>query len=408
MFDQDAAERGMDGSANDIRWTAPPNWPAAPADWVPEPGWRPLPEWGPSPEGWAYWRLTDCAADPSLPGEHRSRELDSRLRPHIQSGATPAASFLSFLGQISEIASAAFDVPGPLTSEAQEVRARMLESMTAATALLEEAIKEGVAPPFVFFACIQDAVSAAAQFGDVLSDGNRATDTAQLMPKALSVRNWKDAEALAVWHMRQLGFDDARGGPKGNDRGIDVHSAEAVAQVKHYASGTIGAPIVQQARGAAYGKKWVLFYALSGYTAAAQEFAEQASVALFRYDVDGQITPISTVARQLTMATHSTLGDEMQVSESASQQQEAQVKAQKLFDATFARVMTVLNEAIAQAERGGRRGQVARKALEERHEVQRLVGIVGTGTMDLKDFLSIIDQLDDCGRRMAAALGVAY
>lgn len=65
------------------------------------------------------------------------------------------------------------------------------------------------------------------------------------------VSSWQEAEALAGWHMKKLGFDDAKLTPPGVDGGIDVTAEAAVAQVKHYATAPIGAPPVQQLRGAA-------------------------------------------------------------------------------------------------------------------------------------------------------------
>ena len=37
------------------RFNPPPNWPAAPAGWVPPPGWQPDPSWGPPPPDWPLW-----------------------------------------------------------------------------------------------------------------------------------------------------------------------------------------------------------------------------------------------------------------------------------------------------------------------------------------------------------------
>lgn len=40
------------------RFNPPPNWPAAPAGWMPGPGWRPDPRWPAPPPGWPLWVYT--------------------------------------------------------------------------------------------------------------------------------------------------------------------------------------------------------------------------------------------------------------------------------------------------------------------------------------------------------------
>jgi hypothetical protein len=99
--------------------------------------------------------------------------------------------------------------------------------------------------------------------------------------------------------MKGLGFADAAVTAAGNDGGVDVRSERAVAQVKYYAQAPVGAPAVQQLRGAAYDRQWAIFYSLSAYTAAAHEFAESAGVALFSYDVAGIVNALNGPARSL-------------------------------------------------------------------------------------------------------------
>lgn len=38
-----------------VRFNPPPNWPQAPAGWMPPDGWAPNPAWGPLPDGWNLW-----------------------------------------------------------------------------------------------------------------------------------------------------------------------------------------------------------------------------------------------------------------------------------------------------------------------------------------------------------------
>lgn len=117
--------------------------------------------------------------------------------------------------------------------------------------------------------------------------------------REILVFDWRDAEELAAWYMREtleLGLVRLTG--NGADGGIDVISAEASAQVKHYAN-PVGAPEVQQARGASHGSSHVLFFALSSYTKQATDFALAAGVALFSYDVYGDVTPKNEHARRM-------------------------------------------------------------------------------------------------------------
>lgn len=114
------------------------------------------------------------------------------------------------------------------------------------------------------------------------------------------IATWQQAELLAVAHMTSLGFEDAAATPSGRDGGIDVSARGAVAQVKHYMSGPIGAPAVQQLVGAAVAKQNRLFYSYSGYTPAAVALAEERDVCLFEYSIYGEVTPVSTAARVLS------------------------------------------------------------------------------------------------------------
>jgi hypothetical protein len=106
------------------------------------------------------------------------------------------------------------------------------------------------------------------------------------------------AEELAAAHMRSIGFRDARRMPDGIDGGVDVVSANAVAQVKFHAA-PIGGPQIQQLRGAAHGIQVALFYSSSGYTQAAVREAARTSVALFTYTEDNSIDAANHVAWEL-------------------------------------------------------------------------------------------------------------
>lgn len=106
------------------------------------------------------------------------------------------------------------------------------------------------------------------------------------------VLTWQDAETLAAAHMRRYGFEDARSTASGADGGLDVVATFGVAQVK-FLSAPVGRPVVQALRGAAHGYEHAFFYALSGYTASAVQFADEAAVALWQFDQFGTVWPIN-------------------------------------------------------------------------------------------------------------------
>lgn len=117
--------------------------------------------------------------------------------------------------------------------------------------------------------------------------------------REILLADWRDAEDLAAWYMREiLGMQGARTTGSGNDQGIDVVSDLGVAQVKHVAV-PIGAPMVQSALGAGHGNVAVLFFSLSGFTRQAEEFADRAGVALFGYDIYGDVRAGNENARVL-------------------------------------------------------------------------------------------------------------
>jgi hypothetical protein len=114
--------------------------------------------------------------------------------------------------------------------------------------------------------------------------------------------DWPLAEQFAVDHMRHLGFKDAKLTPAGADGGIDVESAAAVAQVKHWKN-TVTRPDVQRLNGAAPANTSRLFYAASGFTRDARLFADEQKIALFAYDLDTrEVNPVSVTAIRLDAA----------------------------------------------------------------------------------------------------------
>lgn len=116
--------------------------------------------------------------------------------------------------------------------------------------------------------------------------------------REVKIADWQDAEELAAWHLRLIGFTDVDLTDPGADGGLDVVGENVAAQVKHWVQGA-GAVEVQQLRGASYNKDHAVFYCLGGYTAAAVEFARSARVALFSYDVYGDVVVSNSVAEEL-------------------------------------------------------------------------------------------------------------
>ena len=85
----------------------------------------------------------------------------------------------------------------------------------------------------------------------------------------------------------------------GADRGVDVTSNEAIAQVKWYSS-PVGIAEVQRLRGSTVQQQWVVFYAsIHGYTKSAQTAAVTANVALFKVSQNGSVVPDNPVADSL-------------------------------------------------------------------------------------------------------------
>ncbi|MBW6434989.1 restriction endonuclease [Actinoplanes hulinensis] len=101
--------------------------------------------------------------------------------------------------------------------------------------------------------------------------------------------DWRAAEELAVRHLRDLGFHDARTTAGGADGGVDVVATGAVAQVKHWAQ-PVGQPPLRDLFGVAQAAAaTAFFYSRSGYTPAALEWANATGIALFTYTLDGQV-----------------------------------------------------------------------------------------------------------------------
>lgn len=111
-----------------------------------------------------------------------------------------------------------------------------------------------------------------------------------------------EAEELAARWMRWAGFRDAIATPRGADRGIDVGSAAALAQVKYHLR-PIGRPALQQLHGvAALEKKRSFFFSHAGYTPQAREFADAVGIALFQFTSEGTVRAINRPAEAVARA----------------------------------------------------------------------------------------------------------
>ncbi|MBT0566704.1 restriction endonuclease [Williamsia sp. CHRR-6] len=106
------------------------------------------------------------------------------------------------------------------------------------------------------------------------------------------IRDAVTAEQNAAARMRDLGFADARTTPPGADKGIDVISESALAQVK-WRGAQVPRSDIQRLFGARGTRTHLalLFFSASGYSKAAVECANDLNVMLFEYAPDGSITP---------------------------------------------------------------------------------------------------------------------
>lgn len=82
--------------------------------------------------------------------------------------------------------------------------------------------------------------------------------------------------AAAAW-MRQHGFPDAKVTPPGADAGIDVRATGAVAQVKAW-NHKVGRPELQRLKGASSPGQKLFFFAKSGFTTHAEQYAAQPAI----------------------------------------------------------------------------------------------------------------------------------
>lgn len=140
-------------------------------------------------------------------------------------------------------------------------------------------------------------------FGDVPEAPDLSTVTAETASPPMRedfflMTDWRAAESFALEHMKQLGFPGSHLTGGSSDKGVDIAHPQAVAQVKMQGV-PVGAPMIQQLRGASPDLQHHLFYSTSGFTSAAIHEAGSSGVALFLMDQWGRATPVEDYARQL-------------------------------------------------------------------------------------------------------------
>lgn len=129
-------------------------------------------------------------------------------------------------------------------------------------------------------------------------------DPRAVRPPARLIRVARDAELATLEWMRIMGHSDARVTPVGPDGGFDVVSAHVVAQVKAETR-PVGRPALQRLHGAAHVVgKTPYFFSLSGYTPQGKEWATEAGLILFSFDLQGEIVGANPRAVALLRRMH--------------------------------------------------------------------------------------------------------
>ncbi|MFG3131898.1 restriction endonuclease [Streptomyces tendae] len=126
------------------------------------------------------------------------------------------------------------------------------------------------------------------------------TPSRAVTPEPTQISSWQQAELNAARWMRHWGYSDATSRPGGPDSGIDVRATGALGQVKYQAA-QVGRPELQRFVGARpYGSNaQLIFFTGSGYASTAVAYAQEWNIALFRYALDGAMTPVNDAARHV-------------------------------------------------------------------------------------------------------------
>ncbi|MFJ7593340.1 restriction endonuclease [Streptomyces sp. NPDC097617] len=126
-------------------------------------------------------------------------------------------------------------------------------------------------------------------------------------PQPMQISSWQQAELNAAIWMRHWGYTDATARPGGPDSGIDVRATGALGQVKYQAA-QVGRPELQRFVGSRpYGSTaHLIFFTGSDYAPTAVAYAQEWNIALFRYRLDGAMTPVNNTARRIHRSSAST------------------------------------------------------------------------------------------------------
>ncbi|MFF9275981.1 restriction endonuclease [Streptomyces griseosporeus] len=124
--------------------------------------------------------------------------------------------------------------------------------------------------------------------------------TGRAVPQPTQISSWQRAEHNAARWMRYWGYADATARPGGPDAGVDVRARGALGQVKYQAA-QVGRPELQRFVGARPrgSTAQLIFFTGSDYTQSALTYAAEWDIALFRYGLDGAMTPANDVARRV-------------------------------------------------------------------------------------------------------------
>ncbi|MFD6611408.1 restriction endonuclease [Micromonospora chalcea] len=106
-----------------------------------------------------------------------------------------------------------------------------------------------------------------------------------------ALSDYREAEKMAAAWLRRFGYKDAEVTPTGQDGGIDVAARGAVAQVKLWHTKRVGISEVQRLAGLTKLGQRPFFFARSGYTKQAEDWASDPAhrVALFELEGDGNL-----------------------------------------------------------------------------------------------------------------------
>lgn len=348
-------------------WVAPPNWPTPTPGWSPPDRWKAPRHWGPAPKGWQFWQQDPNVIDFKTAAIHAKADERSRALVRSTAGIATLLSLAeSTVCQVtrltpltlSPLPSAArngFPVTAPsdlaqslkaahdeLNWHVSNLRIYLLRLayglgqpdewlwqlrravvegkqryQTAAKAAGEGVLNETVAHVSRDVKRLKPRQIQRQERLKALLPELRADMTARVRavgpeenqfvseigePNVAGPSDWELAEVLAAEHLRNLGFKDAQRTPAGSDGGFDVEGRGVVAQVKYHAA-AVGRPDVQRLVGANRHGARSVFYARTGYTQNAMEFAEQAGVALFILDTTtSSAEPVNGTARGLSTA----------------------------------------------------------------------------------------------------------